>query len=152
MKKQKQKAGRKLARTENPANPVVPLIEQAMNQMPDEKLKTLALTIEYSYNNLWGVYREWRNMPILPLLRLCKFMGMNEAQALELFQDQPEPRNKAPRYEKKALDDEDIVFGLEHPPAAVKHRSNPHQLNPTEEDKLDITNREEVSNISDDEK
>lgn len=99
MKKKKQKAGRKLARAESPANPVVSLIEHALLKVPDAKLKSLALAIDYSYNNLWGVYREWRNMPILPLLRLCKFVGIDEVQAIKLFQDQPEPRNKAPRYD-----------------------------------------------------
>lgn len=99
MKITKSKAGRKLAKPENPANPVVCIIENAMNLMPDKKLKSLAVVIDYSYNNLWGVYREWRNMPILPLLRLCKFVGIHEVQAIELFQEQPEPRNKAPRYD-----------------------------------------------------
>jgi len=119
MKKQKLKAGRKLAPAENPANPVISLIEHAMmSKIPDKKLKSLALAIDYSYNNLWGVYREWRNMPILPLLRLCKFMGLDEAEALKLFQEQPEPRNKAPRYEKTELDEGDLIFG-EQPPSTL---------------------------------
>lgn len=96
---QKTKAGRKLAPSEAPLNPVVSLIDQAMNRDEAMNLKSLAVEIDYSYNNLWGVYREWRNMPVFPLVRLCKRLDMSEAQALELFQKQPEPRNKAPRYE-----------------------------------------------------
>lgn len=99
MKNPKRNAGRKLTKPENPENPVVGLIEQAILKVPDRKLKSVALKIDYSYNNLWGVYREWRNMPILALVRLCRFMGLHEVQALELFEAQPEPRNKAPRYE-----------------------------------------------------
>ena len=141
-----------MTHAENPANPVVTLIERAMNQVPDKKLKSVALAIDYSYNNLWGVYREWRNMPVLPLLRLCKFMGLNEAQAFELFQEQPEPRNKAPRYEKTGLDEGDIVFGEGPFPVTDEHRNNPRQHDGIELDEADMTFGTEPPSVPGEEK
>lgn len=108
--------GRKLAPTDNPANPVVALIEQALLKIEGNRLKSLSPFIGLSYNNLWGVYREMRNMPVIPLSKLCHLLGMTDGDALRLYQLQPvEPRNKPDRTPKPPPDPElgpdDVTFG-----------------------------------------
>lgn len=90
-RKKKRKAGRKLNRIADSTNPVISLINAAIDQTPGRSLQEVASAIGYSYRNLWCAYRGYRKMPILALRALCRQVGGTDTDALELFERQPTP-------------------------------------------------------------
>jgi len=80
-------------RQRKPAMPgmVVPeLIDRAVAMLPSgsRDIKELAKRIDYTYQNLWSVYRCVRPMPALRLKDLCRFIGLSDTQVIELMEEQ----------------------------------------------------------------
>lgn len=118
--------GKKLTLNTTSDNPVITLVNRALELTKYGQLKEVADYIGIDQMHLVNIYNEHSNMSIRPLQRLCHSLGLMDGnEIIEIFLSQPLPlkvRQKKERAAEKAAKEKEKAEAEEA--AAEQNSSN----------------------------